>query len=116
MVSGMAEPSAPLLEVRDLVVSFRTDEGELRAVDGVSFDVPGGSTVGLVGESGSGKSVTALSVLGLFAASRRSRFREDPSASPVRSWPTPTSAACVPCGAGHRHGLPGADDGSQSGL
>ncbi|MFT3927246.1 MAG: ABC transporter ATP-binding protein [Myxococcales bacterium] len=61
----MAESSSPLLQVRDLVVSFRTDSGELRAVDGVSFDVPRGSTVGLVGESGSGKSVTALSLLGL---------------------------------------------------
>ncbi len=61
----MSNADAPLLEVRDLVVSFRTDAGELCAVDGVSFDVPRGRTVGLVGESGSGKSVTALSVLGL---------------------------------------------------
>ena len=61
----MSKADAPLLEVRDLVVSFRTDAGEVRAVDGVSFDVPRGRTVGLVGESGSGKSVTALSVLGL---------------------------------------------------
>jgi oligopeptide/dipeptide ABC transporter ATP-binding protein len=61
----MSMAGAPLLEVRDLVVSFRNDAGELRAVDGVSFDVPRGSTVGLVGESGSGKSVTALSILGL---------------------------------------------------
>jgi peptide/nickel transport system ATP-binding protein len=66
MVQAMPEAAdSPLLEVRDLVVSFRTDGGELRAVDGVSFDVPRGRTVGLVGESGSGKSVTALSVLGL---------------------------------------------------
>jgi len=65
MVSAMAESSPPLLEVRDLVVSFRTDAGELKAVDGVSFEVPRGCTVGLVGESGSGKSVTALSLLGL---------------------------------------------------
>ncbi|MFW6051259.1 MAG: ABC transporter ATP-binding protein [Myxococcota bacterium] len=54
-----------LLEVRDLVVAFHTDEGELRAVDGVSFEVPAGSIVGVVGESGCGKSVTALSVMGL---------------------------------------------------
>ncbi len=60
-----APMSEPLLDVRDLVVSFRTDSGELRAVDGISFQVPRGATVGLVGESGSGKSVTALSVLGL---------------------------------------------------
>jgi peptide/nickel transport system ATP-binding protein len=58
----MAEP---LLSVRDLVVSFRTDDGDLRAVDGVSFDVPDGRTLGVVGESGCGKSVTALSVMRL---------------------------------------------------
>src|SRR5579859_7974115 len=52
----------PLLRVRDLVTTFRTDGGVVRAVDGVSFDVPRGSTVALVGESGCGKSVTALSI------------------------------------------------------
>ncbi len=57
--------SSVLLAVRDLVTSFRTDSGPLRAVDGVSFDVPAGKTVGLVGESGCGKSVTALSILRL---------------------------------------------------
>ncbi len=56
---------APLLAVRDLVTSFRTDRGALRAVDGVSFEVPEGATVGIVGESGCGKSVTALSILRL---------------------------------------------------
>jgi peptide/nickel transport system ATP-binding protein len=59
---------APLLRVRDLVTTFRTDTGVVRAVDGVSFDVPRGSTVALVGESGCGKSVTALSILRLVAS------------------------------------------------
>jgi peptide/nickel transport system ATP-binding protein len=56
---------APLLRVKGLVTGFRTDEGILRAVDDVSFDVPRGTTVALVGESGCGKSVTALSILRL---------------------------------------------------
>ena len=60
-----AQASPPLLRVKELVTSFRTEEGVLRAVDEVSFDVPEGGTVGIVGESGCGKSVTALSILRL---------------------------------------------------
>jgi peptide/nickel transport system ATP-binding protein len=56
---------APLLRVNGLVTTFRTELGVMRAVDGVSFDVPSGGTVALVGESGCGKSVTALSILRL---------------------------------------------------
>jgi peptide/nickel transport system ATP-binding protein len=55
----------PLLRIRDLVTSFRTGAGRVRAVDHVSFDIPAGASVGLVGESGCGKSVTALSILRL---------------------------------------------------
>jgi peptide/nickel transport system ATP-binding protein len=56
---------APLLRVSGLVTTFRTDTGTIRAVDGVSFDVPDGASLGIVGESGCGKSVTALSILRL---------------------------------------------------
>ena len=52
----------PLLSLRHLVTAFDTDEGYLRAVDDVSFDVLPGKTLGIVGESGCGKSVTSLSI------------------------------------------------------
>jgi len=57
--------AVPLLSIEDLTVDFRTDDGIVHAVDGVSYAVETGEIVGVVGESGSGKSVTAMSVLGL---------------------------------------------------
>jgi oligopeptide transport system ATP-binding protein len=57
--------SSPLLQVRDLRTSFSTPEGKIGAVNGVSFDVNHGETLGLVGESGCGKSVSALSIMRL---------------------------------------------------
>ncbi len=57
--------TAPLLEVRELRTWFSSDAGTARAVDGVSFEVHPGETVGIVGESGCGKTVTSLSIMGL---------------------------------------------------
>lgn len=57
--------SEKVLDIENLLVVFRTEEGEVRAVDGVSFSIPRGRIMGLVGESGCGKSVTAYSILRL---------------------------------------------------
>ncbi|WP_327301149.1 ABC transporter ATP-binding protein [Streptomyces goshikiensis] len=60
-----ALPEPPLLQVRDLRVTFTTPRGSVRAVDSLGFTVEAGRTLGIVGESGSGKSVTSLAVMGL---------------------------------------------------
>jgi peptide/nickel transport system ATP-binding protein len=60
--------AAPLLEVEDLKVHFETEDGLVKAVDGVSYTVDRGQTLGIVGESGSGKSVSSLTVMGLTRA------------------------------------------------
>ena len=88
MTTATKEPTAPLdsslrgngdastsdeaiLSVRDLQTHFFTDEGVVRAVDGVDFDVQPGSTMGIVGESGCGKSITAKSILQIVEAPGR---------------------------------------------
>jgi peptide/nickel transport system ATP-binding protein len=65
MVAGAPPLPAPLLDVRDLTVTFPTPRGAIYPVMGLSFEVAAGRTLGLVGESGSGKSVTLRAVLGL---------------------------------------------------
>jgi peptide/nickel transport system ATP-binding protein len=61
-------PAGAFLDVRDLRVHFPTDDGLVKSVDGLSFHVDRGKTLGIVGESGSGKSVTSMSVMGLHKA------------------------------------------------
>jgi len=63
-------PPEAFVEVRDLRVHFPTEDGLVRAVDGLSFAVEKGRTLGIVGESGSGKSVTSLAILGIHKGSR----------------------------------------------
>src|SRR4051812_41624214 len=65
--------AAPLLEVENLQVHFDTEDGLVKAVDGISYTVDRGQTLGIVGESGSGKSVSSLTVLGL-TRSRNARI------------------------------------------
>ena len=78
----MDEKSKYILEVKDLHTSFFTDNGEVQAVNGISFTLEPGKTLGIVGESGSGKSVTAYSIMQILAETGRItsgevRFRDE---------------------------------------
>jgi peptide/nickel transport system ATP-binding protein len=68
-VDDATTPGAPLLEVRDLTVEFRSEGGDVPAVRGLSYQLSPGEVLGIVGESGSGKSVSSLAVMGLLPGS-----------------------------------------------
>ncbi|MEU9323537.1 dipeptide/oligopeptide/nickel ABC transporter permease/ATP-binding protein [Streptomyces canus] len=69
--AALADTSDSLLSVRDLTVSYASPTGPIRAVDGVTFDIARGETVGVVGESGCGKTTTALAVIALLGGGGR---------------------------------------------
>ena len=104
---------APVLEVDGLCVEFATDEGPVRAVDGVSFTVDAGERVAVVGESGSGKTLTALAIMGLIDAPGRDHRRATSGSTAAslrrhlrRRLPQDPRAR-------RRHGVPGPDDRAQ---
>ena len=66
MTNGQVNAAQPYLEVNDLKIHFPTDDGLVKSVDGLSFTLERGRTLGIVGESGSGKSVTSLGVMGIY--------------------------------------------------
>jgi peptide/nickel transport system ATP-binding protein len=87
-IARAAPHEAPILSVRNLKTYFRSQEGLVRAVDGLSFDVHAGRTLGIVGESGCGKSITARSILGIVDRPGRIEageilLRRDGAAAPV---------------------------------
>ena len=105
-----------LLEVRDLKTWFASDDGEFRAVDGVSFALEAGRTLGIVGESGCGKSVTALSIMGLVPQPPGRIAGGEILFEGVDLLQLSPDAMRELRGDAHRDDLPGADDVAQSGV
>ena len=104
----------PLLEVVDLKTAFKTPRGLARAVDGVSFSLERGRTLGVVGESGSGKTVLSRSIMGLLPKQNvRAVGHGDVRGSRPRG--RERRRAAQPLGRAARDGLPGPDDVAEPG-
>ena len=86
---GAALPAGRLLEVDDLSVKFSTPEGDVTAVNGLSFSLERGQTFGIVGESGSGKSQSMLALMGLLAANGRAAGRARFNGEDLLAMPAP---------------------------
>ena len=87
-----------LLEVTDLKVHFETDDGVVKAVDGISYTVDRGQALGIVGESGSGKSVSSLTVMGLTRFAGNARISGS-ICSTARTCCAPPTRTCARCAA-----------------
>ena len=105
----------PLLELKRLAVSFATDDGTVRAVDGIDLALQRGRTLGLVGESGCGKSVTSLAIMGLLPP-ENSKVSGEVHFEGRDLLKLAAGRAARPARRAARHDLPGADDLAQSEL
>jgi len=83
----------PILRVEGLQTSFFTDDGEIPAVDNISFQVYPGEILGIVGESGCGKSVTSLSIMGLLPAPQ-GKIKAGAFSSAMRIWSRHRKKGC----------------------
>ena len=111
-----ADPAAPLLEVENVSVEFRTPDGVVNAVNGISYSLEAGETLAILGESGSGKSVSAQAIMGIvdsppgYITEGAVRFK---GVDLLRTARTGTAQGA---GRPHRDDLPGRPDGAQPDL